>query len=165
MKFFSPQSLILAIVLSFFSLLTGPAHAASQMPHFALPSVEDGATIDSNSYKGKVLLINFWATWCPPCRKEIPSLIELQKEFGPKGFSVIGISTDEGGSALVAKFTKKMEINYPVVMGDTKTPMAFGGIIGIPSSFLVNRQGTVVKRYDGYVDHETLVTDIKSVMQ
>ncbi len=161
-KFLSAQIVFLALALLVLAL---PAQAATPMPQFALPSVSDGATIASSSFQGKAMLINFFATWCPPCRKEIPSFIELQNAFGPKGFTVIGISTDEGGSALVAKFVEKMKINYPVVMGDTQTPMAFGGIIGIPSSFLVDRQGNVVKRYDGYVDHKTLERDLNAIFQ
>ncbi|MGV1100168.1 TlpA disulfide reductase family protein [Thiovibrio sp. JS02] len=164
-KFLSTQTVILALAILLLPFLHFPAHAATPMPRFALPSVTDGVTIDSSAYQGKAILVNFFATWCPPCRKEIPSFIELQKEFGPKGFTVIGISTDEGGSALVAKFVEKMAINYPVVMGDTKTPMSFGGIIGIPSSFLVNKQGLIVKRYDGYVDHQTLTNDLNSIMR
>ncbi|MFZ5774053.1 MAG: TlpA disulfide reductase family protein [Thermodesulfobacteriota bacterium] len=146
-------------------LVAVPAQAAAKMPRFALPSAEDGTTIDSNSYQGQALLVNFFATWCPPCRQEIPSLVSLQKEYGPKGFTVIGISTDQGGSSLVAKFAKKMEINYPVVMSDSATPTAFGGILGIPTSFLVNKEGNVVKRYDGYVDHQTLVNDLNSILR
>jgi len=141
-------------------LLIAPAQAASPMPRFVLPSVIDGKAIDSATFKGKALLVNFWATWCPPCRKEIPSLIALQEKYGAKGFSVIGISTDQGGSSLVAKFAQKMNINYPVVISDNDTPRNFGNILGIPTSFLVDKDGNVRKRYDGYVDHETLERDL-----
>ena len=146
-------------------LLAVPALAATKMPHFVLPSAEDGANLDSNSYHGQALLVNFFATWCPPCRQEIPSLISIQKEYGSKGLAVIGISTDQGGSSLVAKFAKKMEVNYPVLMSDSATPTAFGGILGIPTSFLINKEGNVVKRYDGYVDHQTLVNDLNTILR
>jgi peroxiredoxin len=146
-------------------LLSAPAFAATRMPHFALPSAVDGSTIDSSNYHGQTLLINFFATWCPPCKKEIPSFIDVQKEFGPQGLTIIGISTDDGGSQLVANFIKKMKINYPVVMGDSQTPRNFGGILGIPTSFLVNKKGHVVKRYDGYIDHKTLEQDINSIIR
>lgn len=156
-----PLLLVAALLLL---VVPGQSLAASTMPHFSLPSAEDGSTIDSNSYKGQAMIINFFATWCPPCRKEIPSLISLQNEYGPRGLTVIGMSTDQGGSKLVEKFMKKMQINYPVVMADGQTPRDFGGILGIPTSFLVNRQGLVVKRYDGYVDHQTLVRDLESIL-
>ncbi len=153
-------------LITFLLLCAGAnAQAATKMPHFALPSAEDGSLVDSESYKGQVMLINFWATWCPPCRKEIPSLIKLQNEFGSKGFTVIGLSTDQGGSKVVVKLMKKMGVNYPILMADSKTPRAFGGILGIPTSFLVNKKGYVVKRYDGYVDHNTLLRDLKSVIE
>ena len=160
-------SLRLALLTAALLLLLAPGQglAASQMPHFALPSAEDCSTIDSNSSQGQALILNFFATWCPPCRKEIPSLASIQKEYGPRGVTVIGFSTDQGGSKLVAKFMKKMEINYPVVMADSQTPRSFGGILGIPTTFLVNKQGMVVRRYDGYVDHQTLVRDLESILQ
>lgn len=154
-----------ALLLLTSALFTTTAHAATPMPRFVLSSVTDGKAIDSNTYKGKALLINFWATWCPPCRKEIPSLIELQEKHGAKGFSVIGISTDQGGSSLVAKFAQKMQINYPVVISDNDTPRNFGNILGIPTSFLVDKEGNVRKRYDGYVDHETLERDLLQILK
>jgi len=157
--------LLLALCLAVATLAPIPAQAAMKMPAFALPSVKDGSIVKSDAYQGQVLLINFFATWCPPCRKEIPALIKLQKEFGPKGFTVIALSTDQAGAAEVDKFARKMEINYPVLMSDTATPKAFGGILGIPTSFLVNRQGEVVKRYDGYSDERTLIKDISSILK
>ena len=156
---------ILTITLVLFALTAAGAQAATKVPDFNLSSVKDGSTVKPSNYLGKAILINFFATWCPPCRREIPSLIQLQKDFGPKGFTVIGISTDQGGTSMVDKFAKKMEINYPVVISDSQTPSAFGGILGIPTSFLVNKEGNVVKRYDGYVDHQTLVNDLNSVLK
>lgn len=157
---------ILTVTLVLFGLMAGVAQAASKMPAFALPSVKDGSMVRSSGYQGQAMLINFFATWCPPCRKEIPSLIQLQKEYGPKGFTVIGISTDQGGAPLVDKFAQKMEINYPVLLSDSEAvPRAFGGILGIPTSFLVNKEGNIVKRYDGYVDHETLVKDLNAILK
>jgi cytochrome c biogenesis protein CcmG/thiol:disulfide interchange protein DsbE len=156
---------ILALALACCALMAGVAQGATKMPTFTLPSVKDGSMVKASGYKGQAMLINFFATWCPPCRKEIPSLIELQKEYGPKGFTVIGISTDQGGAALVDKFVKKMGTNYPVLLSDATTLTDFGGILGIPTSFLVNREGDVVKRYDGYVDHKTLVNDLNAILK
>jgi thiol-disulfide isomerase/thioredoxin len=156
---------ILVLTLACCALMAGAAQAATKMPTFTLPSVKDGSMVKASGYKGQAMLINFFATWCPPCRKEIPSLIELQKEYGPKGFTVIGISTDQGGAALVDKFVKKMGTNYPVLLSDSTTLTDFGGILGIPTSFLINREGDVVKRYDGYVDHKTLVNDLNAILK
>ncbi|MEJ2033965.1 MAG: TlpA disulfide reductase family protein [Deltaproteobacteria bacterium] len=134
------------------------------MPQFKVHAVNRGEAIDSSTYQGQVLLINFFATWCPPCRQEIPGFIKLQKEFGPKGFSVIGISVDQGGSAIVKRFVDKIGINYPVGMGTTKVSEDFGGIIGIPATFLVNRKGNIVKSYRGYADDAVVAADIKELM-
>ncbi len=140
------------------------AGAAVNMPDFALPSAVDGKVVKSSSFRGKAMLVTFFATWCPPCRQEIPTLKKLQDEFKDKGFSVIGLSVDEGGPRVVAKLVKKEAINYPVLMADRATANDFGGIAGIPTSFLINRKGHVVKRYPGYTPHALLVKDIESIL-
>lgn len=139
--------------------------AAPRMPHFKLPQAVDGSMLDSDKLEGKVLLVTFFATWCPPCMQEIPTLIELQDHYAAKGFSIVGISVDEGGPRIVAKLVKKMNINYPVVMGDAGVDRGFGGIIGIPTSFLINKKGKVVKSYPGYVPHHVLVADIEEQLR
>ncbi len=157
------------LVLSFFLVLAGPlsgrANAATAMPEFSLPSAVDGKVVNSESFKGKVLLITFFATWCPPCRQEIPTLIQLHKDLGPRGFAVIGLSVDEGGPKVVAKLVEQEKINYPVLMADRSTARSFGGIAGIPTSFLINKKGHVVKKYPGFVPHTLLERDIKAVLQ
>ncbi len=135
------------------------------MPEFSLPSAVDGKVVNSESFKGKVLLITFFATWCPPCRQEIPTLIQLHKDLGPRGFAVIGLSVDEGGPKVVAKLVEQEKINYPVLMADRSTARSFGGIAGIPTSFLINKKGHVVKKYPGFVPHTLLERDIKAVLQ
>jgi len=96
--------------------------------------------------------------------QEIPDLIRLQDKYKSKGFSVIGLSVDESGAKTVRTLVEKRSINYPVLMASGATARDFGGIPGIPTSFLINSQGTVVKRYPGYVSHIVLENDIKSVM-
>jgi cytochrome c biogenesis protein CcmG/thiol:disulfide interchange protein DsbE len=153
------------MLLATLFILTGPARAASTpMPDFSLVSAEDGSVLDSKTLKGKVLLINFFATWCPPCRQEIPDLIKFHDKYGPQGFMVIGISTDQEGAQLLKKFIQKMKINYPVLMAAPNTPYDFGNIIGIPTNFLVDRSGQIVKRYDGYVDRDSLEQVIISLL-
>lgn len=141
------------------------AGASTRMPPFSLSSAVGGQTVSSATFKGKVLLVTFFATWCPPCRQEVPSLIQLNNKFGPQGFSVIALSVDQGGSEGVAKFVKKENINYPVLMSNRSTTRDFGGIVGIPTAFLVNREGNVVKRYSGYTSPALLEKDIQSVLQ
>jgi len=138
--------------------------AGNRIIHFALPSAIDGTVVDSNDFQGKIRLINFFATWCPPCIEEVPSLIDLQEKYGPKGFSVIGLSVDQGKRQLVKKFVKKMGINYPVLMADDAVAKGFGGITGIPVVFLVNRDDTLIRKYLGYVDHAVLERDIEEAL-
>ena len=135
-----------------------------KMPEFNLPSALDGEVVKSKDFAGKVLLVTFFATWCPPCRQEVPTLIQLQNDYESKGFSVIGLSVDDKGKKVVAKMMKKENVNYPILMAKGKTARDFGGIVGIPISFLVNKQGIIVKRYTGYVPKSLLEKDIKGIL-
>jgi thiol-disulfide isomerase/thioredoxin len=135
-----------------------------KMVHFNLPSASENTMVDSKQFKGKVLLVTFFATWCPPCIQEIPSLIELQNSLGPKGFSVIGMSVDEGGVPPVKRLIDRTGINYPVLMADNETAKGFGGVTGIPVTFLVNQQGDLVKKYLGYIEHDVLEDEIKKLL-
>jgi thiol-disulfide isomerase/thioredoxin len=135
-----------------------------KMPHFNLPSATENAMVDSKQFAGKVLLVNFFATWCPPCIQEIPTFNDLQMAFKDKGFSVIGISVDEGGVPPVKKLIDKTGINYPVVMADSQVTRDFGGVTGIPVTYLVNRKGEVVKKYLGYIEYDVLDEDIKKLL-
>ena len=164
LKRFFLASLFCLFLLAPLMLVPSVGMTAVSMPEFSLPSVLDGKVVSSEDFKGKVLLITFFATWCPPCRQEIPTLVELQREYGPRGFSVIGLSVDEGGPRVVARLVRQAKINYPVLMADRATARAFGGIAGIPTSFLVNRKGHVVKKYPGYVPHNLLARDIEALL-
>jgi len=134
------------------------------MPAFSLPSALDGKMVESSDFAGKVLLITFFATWCPPCRQEIPTLNGLQKDLGPRGFSVIGLSVDEKGPKVVVKMIEKDKVNYPVLMAKGRTAKDFGGVTGIPTSFLVDREGKIVRRYPGYVPRKVLEKDILAIL-
>jgi peroxiredoxin len=140
------------------------SQAATQMPSFSLQSVRDGKIVESDSFSGKVLLLTFFATWCPPCVEEVPILKKLQNDLADAGFSVIGLSVDQQGPASVAKFVDKRDINYPVLLAKSQTTRDFGGIYGIPVAFLVNKSGNVVKKYTGYIHHDILEKDIRSLL-
>ena len=156
------QVLLAGIILLMFAS-TGYGGVNEKMPEFELPSALGGKAVNSKDFSGKVLLITFFATWCPPCRQEVPTLIQLQTDYELKGFSVIGLSVDKG-KKVVAKMIKKEKINYPILMAKSKTARDFGGIVGIPISFLVNKQGIIVKRYTGYVQKSLLEKDIKNIL-
>jgi len=160
------EKLAVAFLLAgVFCLGASSVHASAKVPDFALPAIQDQKMVDINKLRGKAVLVNFWATWCGPCVQEIPSLISLQKEFGPQGLEVIGVSMDQNGEGPVQKLIEKTGINYPVVMGDAKIAREFGGVFGIPASFLIDQSGTVRKRFNGWTSHEAFVEDIKQVLQ
>jgi thiol-disulfide isomerase/thioredoxin len=156
---------LLALLLT--TLAVEPAMAATvkQMPDFSEETVLGQTKIDSASLRGQVVLVNFWATWCPPCRKEIPSLMEMQDKYRSRGFTVLGISMDEGGRKVVSNFLEKLGVNYPVIIGSTSLARGFGGVMGVPASFLVDREGNLVKRHDGYVSEKILSGEIEQLLK
>lgn len=141
----------------------GTTGESAQAPSWSLRNLE-GETVQSSDFDDKVVLLDFWATWCPPCRKGIPEFIELQKEYGDDGFVVVGISLDRGGADTVKPFAEKMGINYPLVMGDQKVAGKFGGIRGIPTSFLINREGEIVEKHVGYTPKKVFVKQIEPLL-
>lgn len=153
----------LCLVYLLMLALAGGSSGATRMPTFSLESVPDGGIVESEQLEGKVLLLAFFATWCPPCVEEVPTLNKLQGKFAGKGFSVIGISVDEEGPEIVAEFIKKQSIAYPVLMADLKTVKNFSAY-SIPVVFLVNKSGNVVKRYTGYVQRQILEKDVQSLL-
>lgn len=114
----------------------------------------NGHEVSSAQFKGKVLVVDFWATWCVPCIGEIPGYIELQKKYGPEGLAIVGISVDQKEPALVKKFAESKGINYTIVMADENVTDAFGGVEAIPTTFLINREGRIVNRKKGAMPHE-----------
>lgn len=139
-------------------------YAAVPMPAFSLPAATSGAVVSSDLYKGKAILVTFFATWCPPCLQEIPTLKHLHEKFGQQGFAVLALSVDEGGAGVVAQLVQQQKITYPVLMADRVTTKKFGGVPGVPTSFLVNKDGHVIKKYPGYVPRALLEKDILSVL-
>jgi peroxiredoxin len=122
-------------------------------PKWTLKDV-NGADVTSEQFKGKVVVIDFWATWCPPCREEIPGYVALAQKYGQDGLVIIGISLDQGGPEVVKDFAKKYKINYPLVMGDDTVVAAFGGVEAIPTTLLIDRDGQVRDRKLGMVEKE-----------
>ena len=135
-----------------------------KMAPFRMSSLTDKTILDSKQLDGRVLLVTFFASWCPPCIQEIPDLIALQNTFKSEEFSVVAFSVDEGDLAPVEKLIVKFGINYPVLLADPVVTRSFGGVTGIPVTFLVNRQGEIVKKYLGYVNHDLLEEEINSML-
>jgi peroxiredoxin len=132
-------------------------------PDFTLKDV-DGKTFSLSSTKGKVVILDFWATWCPPCRMEIPHFVSLYRDYRNKGLEIIGISLDRGGVSAVKSFVKSNGINYPTLMGDNKVTADYGGIRGIPTTFIIDRKGRIVEKYVGYRDKKIFEDAIKKLL-
>ncbi len=125
----------------------------------------DGRTIQLSALKGKVVLLDFWATWCPPCRQEIPHFKELYTQYHSKGLEVIGVALDEGGEKDVAPFAQQNQINYPLsATGSQELAQAYGGIRGIPTTFLIDKQGRIAQKYIGYQDKEVFEKEIQALL-
>lgn len=131
---------------------------------FNLPGV-DGKAVKLSQFKGKVVILDFWATWCPPCRGEIPDFISLQKQYGPKGLQVVGVALDQEGADAVKPFVKEHGINYPIGLDPESTvPPSYGGVRGIPTTFVIDKQGHIVKKYVGARSRAAFEADIKPLL-
>ena len=134
------------------------------MPDFALQDLE-GNVVRLSDYAGKTVLINFWATWCGPCKLEIPDLVEIQKELGDKDFVVLGISLDRTGPAPVRRFVEQAGVNYPMLMGNQDVVIQFNNFQMIPTSFLLAPNQEKVRQYTGVVPKSRLLADIQKILE
>jgi len=132
-------------------------------PDFALASLE-GKTVRLSDYRGKAVLLNFWATWCPPCKIEMPWFVELQKQYGPAGLQILGVAMDDGSPKEIAAFAKEMGVNYPVLIGKEAVGDAYGGIPYLPVSFFIDRNGKVVDKVLGLKGRGDIEGDVKKIL-
>jgi cytochrome c biogenesis protein CcmG, thiol:disulfide interchange protein DsbE len=155
------------------SVTPGTSVVSKEEPNVTFKGL-DGKSIPIASLKGKVVLLNFWATWCEPCVTEIPWLIEFQKKYGPSGFTVLGVAMDDEGKSAVVPFVEKREfkvdgspmtMNYPIALGDDDLASKFGGIIGLPTSWLITRDGKVIKQIMGLANHDDLNRTIQTLLE
>lgn len=135
----------------------------NKAPDFNLTTI-DGETITLADYKGKVVIIDFWDTWCPPCRKGIPDFIELYKEYQDKGFEMIGFALGRQGEDKVKEFVQEYNINYQVAIPNRSLVFSFGEIRSIPTAFLIDQKGNIVKKYIGLRPKEVFEEDIKKLL-
>jgi thiol-disulfide isomerase/thioredoxin len=140
-----------------------PPAATKTAPEFELKDVE-GNLYRSTSAKGTVRLVDFWATWCAPCREEIPMFKEFNATYGPKGFTLVGIAMDDEGVAKVKPFVEEMKIPYLTLIGDEGVVDAFGGVVGFPTKFLIDREGRIVDSWVGEVPRAILEKKIQSLL-
>jgi len=124
--------------------------ARADVPAFAAPDL-DGRTIDTASLRGKVVVVNFWATWCPPCREEIPDLVALQEKYRDR-LQIIGVSQDSGSIEEVKRFAAEHKMNYPTVMSTPEIERLFPGVYALPTSFILDRDGKVAQKHIGLLN-------------
>ena len=124
-----------------------------------------GKTVNLSEYKGKVILLDFWATWCPPCKAEIPGFVELQQQYGEQGLQVLGVSVDDPPEKL-PPFAAEFKMNYPVLVGRDRDDLqdAYGPLWGVPTTFLISRDGKICKKHSGIVGKETYEQDIRELL-
>ncbi|HEX7077229.1 MAG TPA: TlpA disulfide reductase family protein [Candidatus Eisenbacteria bacterium] len=132
-------------------------------PSFTLPDL-DGKSVASSAFQGKVVILDFWATWCPPCKEEIPHLVNLQAKYRDRGLAIVGLSLDAGGANDVKPFADEHEVNYTMLIANDDVSKAFGGITMIPTTFVLDRSGVVVKRFIGYTPPEAFEETIQPLL-
>ncbi len=124
----------------------------------------NGEKLNISDYRGKVLMINFWATWCGPCRKEIPELVKLKEKYGSEGLEIIGIALDEEGFEVVEPFLNQFDINYTIVMDDYSYGNQLGGIYMVPTTYLVKTDGKIAFRKIGEITVENIEEKITELL-
>lgn len=169
-------SLILSTILftSLFSLITCQQSKAQnsskdpsdfkEAPNFSLKTM-DGDTFTLAEQKGKVIVLNIWATWCGPCREEIPDFMELYKEMKDEGVIIVGVSVDEKGWSAVRPYAQKMEINYPIMVDDGTVARKYGPIRAVPTTFIINKLGKVEYVAPGRLTKERLQPILQKIAQ
>ena len=141
-----------------------PATERKPAPDFALKDI-NGQTVHLSDYKGKVVILDFWATWCGPCRMEIPWFIELQRQDKDRGLEVLGVSMDDNGWADVKPFLSEMKVNDRVVIGDDKTAETYGGVDSLPTTFLIDREGKIAVVHIGLANRKDIEDGVEQLLQ
>lgn len=139
------------------------ATSRNPAPDFALKDA-DGKVVKLSDYKGKVVLLNFWATWCGPCKIEIPWFIEFEQNTRDKGFAVLGVAMDEDGWEAVKPYVAAHKVNYRMVVGDDMTAQKYGGVESLPTSFLIDREGRIAATHVGLVSKKVYQDDIAQLL-
>jgi thiol-disulfide isomerase/thioredoxin len=136
----------------------------SVAPDFSLKSLSDGKDVRLSSLRGRAVLVNFWATWCEPCKIEMPSLVDLQKKYGPQGLQIVGVAMDDADDKEISTFAHKMGVNYLVVRGTEKVGDLYGGVDRLPMTYYLDRSGKVVDETMGMAGETTFEDAIKRAL-
>jgi thiol-disulfide isomerase/thioredoxin len=137
---------------------------ASVAPDFTLQSL-DGKSMRLSDLRGKAVLLNFWATWCGPCKVEMPWFVELQKQYGAQGLQIVGVAMDDASKEDIAKFAKDMGVNYPILIGKESVGDEYGGVVALPETFFIGRDGKVVDKIIGLKGKAEIEDTIKKALE
>src|SRR5258706_864366 len=129
-------------------------------PEFELKTL-DNKTVRLSDLKGKAVLVNFWATWCGPCKIEMPWFVDLQKQYGPQGLEIVGIAMDDSDDKTISDFVKEMGVNYTILKGKESVGEAYGGVMGLPTTFFIGRDGKIIDQAAGLVSRSEIEQNIK----
>ncbi len=132
-------------------------------PDFSLESL-DGATMRLSDFRGKAVLLNFWATWCGPCKIEMPWFVDLQNQYRSQGLQIVGVAMDDGSKEDISKFAKDMGVNYPILIGKESVGEQYGGVPALPETFLIGRDGKVVDKIIGLKGKAEIEDAIKKAL-
>lgn len=169
------QGLTMAGALALLLFLLGGCQGANQgnvpgllvknspAPDFTLQDLS-GKTISLHDFKGKAVLLDFWATWCPPCRREIPHFVDMYKKYQDKGLAIVGVALDDEGTKVVKPFVEEYKVNYTIVLGTPQIQRAYGGIQGIPTTFIIDKEGRIVHSFVGYREPEEIEKKIQPLL-
>jgi peroxiredoxin len=141
-----------------------PDKDRKEAPDFALKDAE-GKVVKLSDYKGKVVLLDFWATWCGPCKIEIPWFMEMQRKDKDKGFEVLGVAMDDEGWEAVKPFAAKMGMNYRLVIGNDQTAQMYGGVDALPTTFLIDRGGKIAAVHVGLTSRKEIEDGVEQLLQ
>jgi peroxiredoxin len=133
-----------------------------QAPDFTRQDLH-GHALHLAGFRGKVVLLNFWATWCAPCQVEMPTFSAWQRQYGPQGLAIIGISMDDDAAA-ARKLVERLKLGYPVAMGDARLGLRYGGVLGLPLTFLIDRKGVVRGRFQGETDVKVMESQVRELL-
>lgn len=157
------MSIVRMVVSGLMAAAVAGSAATKPAPNFSLKTA-DGKTVELKQLAGKVVVINFWATWCGPCRAEIPGMLEIYGKYREKGLEIVGVSLDQQGFSVVTPFVQRMKIDYPVVIGDGGLVVAYGNFQAIPTTFIVDRKGNIVGEHTGSMTKEQFEKIVKPLL-
>jgi peroxiredoxin len=162
-------AMVVALMLVFaFKLARRPSQTpgaaqSKPAPDFTLQSLE-GKTVRLSDYRGKPVVLNFWATWCEPCKVEMPWFVDLQRQYGPAGVRFLGVAMDDASTKEIAAFAESMKVNYPILIGKDSVGDDYGGVQFLPETFYIDRTGKVVDKAFGLKGRGEIEDNIKKIL-